>query len=170
MSPSSNYFQRSPLGIFLPSYINIWSVVFEVLCGETHRQTHTWTPAKTIPAHSMRAGKNGTYKYLWSMITLSCRELSIWFSQLICGTMMSYALSHLLWESTAISIFCNFIIVICHLSPALFCCTNISHLSTVHTLDRLSHISLICIILLRHLLSIINNYLYVQCIQSISHF
>jgi len=42
-------------GAYSYSYINFWSVVFEILCGQTHRQTHK--PPKTIPVCSMRESK-----------------------------------------------------------------------------------------------------------------
>jgi len=43
-----NHFYCSPRDIFLPSYIDFRPVVFEISCRQTHRQTDTQTPPKTI--------------------------------------------------------------------------------------------------------------------------
>jgi len=34
-----NHFQRLPWDTFVPSYVDFWQVIFEILCGQTHTQT-----------------------------------------------------------------------------------------------------------------------------------
>jgi len=71
MLPTSNYFCRWPLDIFLPSYINFRPAVFDILCGQTHKQTDAANNNTSIPARSMRAGKhrNSTKRF-----SLKCRK------------------------------------------------------------------------------------------------
>jgi len=60
---SSQHFLCSSWRILLPSYINFWSVVFEILCRQTQRQTDAQKTPKTINARRMRtANEMKSYK------------------------------------------------------------------------------------------------------------
>jgi len=54
MSPTSDHIQHSPWDIFLQGYINFWSVVFEILCGQTDAQTDA---AKNNTCSQLRDGR-----------------------------------------------------------------------------------------------------------------
>jgi len=82
--------------IFLPSHINFWSVVFENLCGQTHRQT----PPKTIAARRMRAGTNNDYKRSddrteqkrWALFCRWLRRFCEWSSSTLSARFNHFAL------------------------------------------------------------------------------